>query len=236
MVSDTALRTKLRKDKLLSQNSIITSAISSELSTGTLPVAPAGSPLAKVQGRLLSSKLIASEILTVVETLRGVLEPKPKDATLHESDLEDGSEESPPQKVPKTRTNDTTQAYGDMDDESVDDEDSEEVDDGGWESGSVHSAEEDERSLETSSDIETGDQSNTKPTNPRPAQIQRNQTSVGKDRMNGSATAGQSTFIPSLAVGYTRGDSDASDISDGEAETASGDLKKNRRGQRARRA
>ena len=46
--------------------------------------------------------------------------------------------------------------------------------------------------------------------------------------------AAESTFLPSLAVGFTRGDSD-SDWSDGEANVADG-VRKNRRGQRARRA
>jgi len=45
----------------------------------------------------------------------------------------------------------------------------------------------------------------------------------------------ESTFLPSLSVGFIRGDSD-SDFSDGEAASVMGGPKKNRRGQRARRA
>jgi hypothetical protein len=45
-----------------------------------------------------------------------------------------------------------------------------------------------------------------------------------------------STFLPSLAVGFTRGDPEDSDWSDGELRQTEGTFKKNRRGQRARRA
>jgi hypothetical protein len=49
------------------------------------------------------------------------------------------------------------------------------------------------------------------------------------------ARPGESLFLPSLSVGFTRGDSD-SEWSDSEAKLADGDQRKNRRGQRARRA
>jgi len=49
------------------------------------------------------------------------------------------------------------------------------------------------------------------------------------------ASAAESTFLPSLSVGFTRGDSDVSDWSDAEANAADS-ARKNRRGQRARRA
>jgi hypothetical protein len=56
-----------------------------------------------------------------------------------------------------------------------------------------------------------------------------------KAKAKTTASAAQSTFLPSLSVGYTRGDSPDSAWSDGE-QVADGPLKKNRRGQRARRA
>ena len=46
----------------------------------------------------------------------------------------------------------------------------------------------------------------------------------------------ESTFLPSLSVGFVRGESGDSDWSDGEANAGDIELKKNRRGQRARRA
>lgn len=49
------------------------------------------------------------------------------------------------------------------------------------------------------------------------------------------ARAGESTFLPSLSVGFIRGNSD-SDWSDGEADIADIPQRKNRRGQRARKA
>lgn len=46
-----------------------------------------------------------------------------------------------------------------------------------------------------------------------------------------------STFLPALNVGYTRGDSDASSVDDSTCDRVDREMgRKNRRGQRARRA
>ena len=67
---------------------------------------------------------------------------------------------------------------------------------------------------------------------PNPVLKQNDEHSSNQESKN------ESTFLPSLSVGFVRGDSDDSDWSELETEGKSTDLepKKNRRGQRARRA
>lgn len=104
--------------------------------------------------------------------------------------------------------------------------DEEEVDDAGWESGSVHEG--------PGSEDEDEDDSEDEEDGPRPSTSSRKESTAKstKSQPETFKKAGESTFLPSLAVGFTRGDSDASDLSDDEDVAP----KKNRRGQRARRA
>jgi hypothetical protein len=63
------------------------------------------------------------------------------------------------------------------------------------------------------------------------------QDSDADDDVGRSSKKGASTFLPSLQIGFTRGDSDASDWSDAEKDINKVDtVRKNRRGQRARKA
>jgi len=103
-----------------------------------------------------------------------------------------------------------------------------------WESGSVRSGanvvgHEDSSSTDnsgTEEEEEDSDEDNEKPP-PRPT---RKESALPQAK---SKALAESTFLPSLSVGFIRGDSD-SEWSDSEAKTA--DIRKNRRGQRARRA
>ena len=81
--ANTALRTKILKDKELSRNDHVTAAVARELSASLVEPAEPGSHLAKVQARLLSSKALGAEVVRVVETLRSVLHPTtmPEDET-----------------------------------------------------------------------------------------------------------------------------------------------------------
>ncbi|KAJ7600518.1 Bud-site selection protein [Mycena floridula] len=231
-VATTALRSKLTKDKVLAENEHIQSALAQELDSNLLVSADPGSAAARVQARLLSSKLMAMSISAVVDDLRTFLSPPVDD-----EDME-AEEEVRPTKVKKVARpaddEDVEMDLGEeeflMDDEEEDDgeeDDSgtigdDEREDDGWESGSV--AAHDSVAM---SDADDDDDdvpmvaSTSKLTKPTATKAK--------------ATVTASTFLPSLAVGFTRGSSD-SDWSDAEADLVDSAPKKNRRGQRARQA
>lgn len=109
---------------------------------------------------------------------------------------------------------------------TVADEELEEDD--GWESGSIIGEDEDDSADESDNDEE--ELAVEPPSKKSPKKVPPQAPPAGK------ASALQSTFLPSLSVGFTRGESDDSDLSDSEVRAADIDIKKNRRGQRARRA
>lgn len=252
-IAHTAIKTKLKKDRMLAANEHVQAAIKSELSSNLLVPAASGSSASKVESRLLSSKIIAAEVHSVVDTLKNVIQPEPKEALDEESDGEMEEEED---ERPRKLSKGFKQAVDEDEESSVDDEEGQDgwesgsvhepVDDG-WESGSIqdgdegiggdgseHSSDEEE-SLSEGSDNEYDTAQRTLPAN------------LVKDVKNGTkaalpatdakgksrAVVGESTFLPTLSVGFTRGDSDASDWSDEEVDKVE---RKNRRGQRARRA
>ncbi|KAI0801873.1 Bud-site selection protein [Irpex lacteus] len=241
--ANTALRTKIHKDKLLTSDEHLTAALAQELCPEDVaaPAAP-GSNEAKVQARILSSKIVATEVAGVVEALRVAVSPELRkakeravegeeeeedDEVAEGSDGGDGEErDRPVSKKARTGKNMASQDEEEESDASsrvqaFSDED-EEVDDAGWESGSVHEGPGSEDDSEDEED------------HPRPSTSSRKESTAKptKSQPEKSKKAGESTFLPSLAVGFTRGDSDASDLSDDEDVAP----KKNRRGQRARRA
>ncbi|KAI0754958.1 Bud-site selection protein, partial [Daedaleopsis nitida] len=260
--ADTALRTKVLKDKLLAQHADVAGAIAEKLAgVGTGAVAPQepGSAAAKVHGRLLSSKTVAEAVRAVVDGLREAVDPslgKGKSARGQgeeegsgdsEDEDEDGDDELAvrPAKGKKPRLVED-EAHGggsDSEEEAVDDAGWEsgtvDGDEGGWESGSVDSGDngigigvadssDEEEEDEEDEDGESSEDEALKP-KAKPA------AKDTKGKAKAASTGGGSTFLPSLAVGFTRGDSDASDLSEDEA-TAADVPRKNRRGQRARRA
>ena len=117
--------------------------------------------------------------------------------------------------------------------------DTDQADEAGWESGTVDDNEKDvddewESGLLTDSDLDDAEEaatpSETKLSHMAPHPKLPSSTAVARSSVQ------QSTFLPSLSVGFVRGASDDPDF--GEAAVAAGDIdfKKNRRGQRARRA
>jgi BUD22 len=198
----------------------------------TTTIADAEAIHIKVESRLLSSKILAAEAHAAVKGLRAVLEPgmttTPRgDARALEAHghLERGDEENGQAVAARLRLKLT---HGDGSGEggireALKPEEVDEVDDmiggDGWESGSIDGHE----------DMESDDD---EPNLPR-KQPKSSAPQLGIQDPSSSAAA--STFLPSLSVGYIRGDSDSDfdDPSDGET-AASG--KKNRRGQRARQA
>ena len=254
---------------MLSKNEGVKAAVADKLpEQSVVDSQEPGSSAAKVHARLLSSKLLADAVHAVVDTLKEVLNPSlaRKGAKLggeeeesEEEETEDGEDEDNEDEeiIEDSRKGKKTRLT------APDDEDSgseAEVDDAGWESGTVDGGEVEEgadwesdsgdeggeiavANSSDESDDDSDDESDDGDENPAAgdsgvdsdAPPPKKAKSSGKETGAKSALGGVSTFLPSLSVGYTRGDSDASDISDGEGGAADAP-RKNRRGQRARRA
>jgi hypothetical protein len=248
--ANTALKTKIHKDKVLSANEDLAAAVAKELATNLVIPAASGSNLAKVQGRILSSKIVAMEVAGVVEALKMAISPElKKEKALATGEAEETDEEEdddgesegndvPPSKKLKLMRARAKVKEGEDEEESdassrvLAFSDEEEVNDAGWESGSIyddpHSGAEDSKDDE-SNDDEVAPSPVAQNASKAPSTSKNAKMKAGK-----SEKPGESTFLPSLSVGFTRGDSDASDFSDDDAgDTAP---KKNRRGQRARQA
>lgn len=226
--------TKLRKDKTLSADPSIR-AISVELASNLVSPGAPGTPTAKVQSRILSSKLLASEVVSIVETLRMFLHPSVGSEDIEEAT--DNPRVSPGiSKRTRTRTGHKKDEFSSEDnvanpssegrdggyENTSDDEAISEADDG-WESGTVGAPSGSDGSVAGSTDERDSSDVTYSPA----------ETPEGrKSQPHGSK--GQSEFLPSLSVGFARGDSD-SEFSDSETNLVDG-VKKNRRGQRARRA
>lgn len=194
----------------------------------------------QLESRLLSSKALSTEINELITSLRAVIAPAVLPAEGRETDEEagEGFTESVerPTKVAKLdspsmsgtakfQQSITSNAGGDSseggesDDEVLGAEPGQPIaDDSGWESGTVD--EESNHAAASDSDSE----SNSLASAALPSSTAATDNSKPHESM----------FLPSLAVGFTRGDSD-SDFSDSEAKVADS-VRKNRRGQRARRA
>lgn len=220
-IADSALSTKIRKDKFLSQDHNLQSAMSKSLSSNLFASAVPGSAAGIVQSRLLSSKVLAVDVSRIIEGLRRLLNPAER---VYSAEA-DSAEVSPSRKKKqKTQQNEGLPKVPPVD--TPEDEPRANLEDDGWESGTVSDSDHfvqgdsgvDEGSDEEDSTSDGGDG----------LPVPRERSSRGKSK------ATQSAFLPSLSVGFIRGDSDT-DFSDSE-ERAADTAKKNRRGQRARRA
>ncbi|KAF8957292.1 Bud-site selection protein [Flammula alnicola] len=259
-IGNSALKSKVLKDHTLRENEDIKVTIKNELETNLLVPAEPGTTLAKIQSRLLSSKILAAQVSASLDSLKVLLNPalKQRDsATDSQPDVILAQSSDRPSKIRKESTSGDVlaQSKSKMPNLSLEVEDEEggtsdssrdevawksgslngegelEEDDGGWESGSIsgggsriQESEDEESEEELDSDDE---ELKVKPTKSKP------QKAAPKPAKSSSSKM-ESTFLPSLSVGFVRG-SDDSDFSDTEGKAV--DLqKKNRRGQRARRA
>ncbi|KDQ09868.1 hypothetical protein BOTBODRAFT_178610 [Botryobasidium botryosum FD-172 SS1] len=256
-LASTAFYTKIRKDKALFANQHVVDAVAKELSVP--PATASGdSAKAKVESRLLSSKQLAIEVQSAIGALRLLVNPPARDEGGTKAEQEGhelkgksielkakkekkekvGRAVETKQKAPKApapadeEENEDDQGAGDGDgweSGSVDDVEAgsnEEASNDGWQSGSIHEHEDsDAPDPSDDSDDEEDEEASSSRPSPPPAK---------RPKTKAPAEIKSSTFLPSLNVGFTRGDSD-SDWSDGEADAA--DVpRKNRRGQRARKA
>ncbi len=215
----------------MSGNEHIQAAILRELQSHLLASASTG-PAAKVQSRLLSSRILALEIASIIDGLRAVVIPA----------TDEGDAEARPAKLKKLdEDEDVEMASVDGDEEDADalsdpDEngwesgtvgDDEREPDDGWESGSLNGDFEEDGA--TDGDGNEGEEDPISSSSRSPPTKKAKQ----QDKPSGVST---STFLPSLSVGFIKGSDDDSDWDEGEAKAGDIEQKKNRRGQRARRA
>lgn len=180
------------------------------------------------------------------------------DGSIDSSD--DEVEDAQPKQASKAKAKGPTLVDSDDDEDrllaphsSEDDSDSDgemdvDADAAGWESGSIastsHSATRPSKrsraTIATSSTIDSGSDSDSEDSGSE------SEEGIDPDALDdlednddndGGVQANESNrFLPSLQVGYTRGDSDAESWSGPEADIAGDKMRKNRRGQRARKA
>lgn len=240
---------------MLSENEGVKATIAEKLSQNPVQPSPPGSSAAKVHSRVLSSKTIADAVQAVIQALKEILDPSiaaAKDAELGDQDEEEDADlVVRPVKGKKARLAAAKEA---AEDEEGDSGDEAEADDAGWESGTIDGGDDDDGAGWESGSIEDGelrvanssdedeDADSEDDGEGEGDSSEDEDIPVAKPKPKAAAKppakeaqpktkVGESTFLPSLAVGFTRGDSDASDLSD-----ADDAPRKNRRGQRARRA
>lgn len=221
--------TKLKKDKTLSADPSV-QAISVELASNLVSPGTPGTPTARVQSRILSSKVLASEVASIVEILRTFLHP-----SVGLEDIGEATDNSHASKRRKTGAGHEKDACSSKDNAANrcgegSDEAIAEVD-GGWESGTVGAPSGSDGSVAGSADDDDSNDVALQGSGDEDGFSSENLKSRKSER---HGSKGQSEFLPSLSVGFARGDSD-SDFSDGDRGFVDG-IKKNRRGQRARRA
>jgi BUD22 len=211
-----------------------------ELEGSLVVLAEPGTTVAKIQSRLLSSKFLSIQVATSLEVLKVLLNPALKQ---NESEINthapSGKDKERPTKLRKETSmatlHSTAKAPPRLDltiqDANMDME--------GWESGSI-----DEGGVEEPDDSDIGpndtltdeedafnwesESESNKKTESRPSKPGKADKSL--------SSKNESTFLPSLSVGFVRGGSDDSDWSETEGKDTDLEPRKNRRGQRARRA
>jgi hypothetical protein len=202
-----------------------------------------GTTAAKVQSRLLSSKPLASDVAIVIKDLRFFLQPsEPADSVGAYDDSISNNGFSEETRRVKGDDSYFLRRPRDSGDEVENVSHPEEgQDDTGWESGTVG-----EDNVRESNSLDGGRSDSSDESSTTNSDSDSEGEVVSDDdlqvKVTGShaniakATNAYSTFLPSLSVGYIRGDPDDEDWSDSEAKFADTPQKKNRRGQRARRA
>jgi hypothetical protein len=229
-----ALYRKLRRDKHIMSHPDASTAMAAELPSAS--VASPAEPKPKlaeaiVESRLASSKHLAKELSSIVVGLRAlVLGPTDNagdDDDLKKTDSDNGLTIGQPE------DEENEDASGASDDSVV------KANDAGWESGSI-SQDNDGNSddaTDLSSEVEPPPSKRQKKSTPSKAHIGATDSSVKKKpdpKASHPSLKDDSAFLPSLSVGFTKGDSD---ISGDEVDSDAGSVepaRKNRRGQRAR--
>jgi len=185
-----------------------------------------------VESRLASSKHLAKELSGIVVGLRALV-LGPNDNTGDDEEPEKtGSDGELTIGQPENEENDEPSETSD--DSTV------KANDAGWESGSIsQDSDGDSDETDLSSEVDAPPAKRQKKSTPSKAHIGATDSSVKKKpdpKASHPSLTDDSTFLPSLSVGFTKGDSDISgDEVDFDSDAGSvGPARKNRRGQRAR--
>ena len=201
----------------------------------------------KVERRLLSSKTLAAQAQEAVKGLRAILNPSTAAKARGDVRAMDingdpkqgtggGIDKGPGVDVrPRSKLSDSDGSVGGKVEETaifeeVVDEPDDLIDDGGWESGSIDGVEYvkcDENDNDDEGENVEVEESISLHQKPK-------QLSSSLEPLNQRTSVPSSTFLPSLSVGYIKGD-DSSDVDPSDSDTAAS-RRKNRRGQRARQA
>jgi BUD22 len=209
-------------------------AIAAELPNA--PVVASAEPKPKtaeaiVESRLASSKLLAKEFNDIVVGLR-TLVLGPKEDAENEEGLEvTGSDNEPTVGQPEDEENE--------DGSGASDDSAAKADDAGWESGSISQDDvgDPDDSTDLSSEVEQPPTKRQKKSMPPKVHTNATDLSAKKKphpRPSHPSLKDDFVFLPSLSVGFIKGDSD---ISGDEIDSDAGSVepvRKNRRGQRAR--
>ncbi|KXN88250.1 BUD22 family protein C4F10.06, partial [Leucoagaricus sp. SymC.cos] len=239
--ANTATRSKITKDRVLSQHEQIQGALSQALGDKILPRSVPEGSAAKVHSRLLSSKILATEISSLCDDLREFLGHEPKKSRFEtdgkirlDVQISEDSTSHNPGILKESHM--ATEPDMDSEEENL-------IDEAGWESGTVdeeeHHSDGDGWDLQPQSSGEEelddlGQEDDSTSANRHHQKSARSEAPTKVPLSAAKQSDAISTFLPSLSVGFVRG-SDDSDWSDNEAKVADSG-KKNRRGQRARRA
>ena len=212
-----ALRSKLKKDKFLSSHPSIQSELSNTFVSDAAP--GLGVIASKLESRLLSSKTLSKEVNMVILSLHSALKPSGDEGGEEEEDDDDDESSNrfhesqiladpPAAAIQRGAIDASEDSASDPDDDS---------------SGSTDSARGSGSSQHGKSALF-----------PRYSVFDRTCHSPPLSDDASQALGTESVFLPTLSNGFIPGGSDT-DWSDGEARVADG-VRKNRRGQRARRA
>lgn len=206
---------------MLTQHEGIRETLAREIGDSVLHITSQNTSAARIHSRLLSSKVLSTEISSLCDDLRKLLGHESNKKTRVEMVKDDGPKACGMPKSSKSHEASSSGSSAGTESENADNDtdeqesetmqDEEQPDADSWESGSI------------SSEGEGGEEATSGNTPLKPLKNVFKQPNT------------TSTFLPSLSVGFVRG-SDESDWSDSEAKIADSDKKKNRRGQRARRA
>ena len=229
---------------MLRENEDVIIALNKELEGSLVVLAEPGTTVAKIQSRLLSSKFLSIQVATSLEALKVLLNPALKqNESENNTHAPSDKDKERPTKLRKETSratlhsslHSTAKALPRL---NLTNQDAN-MDMEGWESGSIDEGEfeepndsdigpddtlnDEEDAFNWESESEDHKKTKSKPSKPGKAD-------------KSSSSKNESTFLPSLSVGFVRGGSDDSDWSETEGKDTDLEPRKNRRGQRARRA
>ncbi|KAG8963112.1 hypothetical protein FRC03_003388 [Tulasnella sp. 419] len=228
-----ALHRKILKDPILSENSMFMEAVTLELPPESRSRSAANE---EADNKLLSSKHFSDSVKSAVTYLLHLVDPSSIQEQVENEEAVVSPTKSQNALSSKRHPVSTPRQGKTLEQVLIDEdlEDHEPESDDGWESGSV---DEDGHIVSRIPDVVHDSDTDMRSEDNHSSSDHEHSVSPPTKRSKQSSTSAkpmESTFLPSLSVGFTRGDSDASDVED--LPDLSEPRRRNRRGQQARRA